>query len=147
MTSASRPVARKAFTEFSTPDKVDCTSSMEPPAANKPAADSHSGSSTNRPSTPAFHAHVGPAVIGMTSVSPAGGVGTYGGVDTMTSKSAGYSAPEHDPSRTSITTPAWTALPREQRTACGQISNAVTLAAPSSAAAMATTPLPVHRSN
>ncbi|OBI67705.1 hypothetical protein A5706_12440 [Mycobacterium sp. E796] len=38
------------------------------------------------------------------------------------------------------------ALPREQRTAWGQVSQAVTLAQPISAAAIATNPLPVQRS-
>src|ERR1700735_5808465 len=76
ITSASNPVDRNKFSDFSTPDSADCTSNNEPPASSSPAADSHNGSSTNRPSTPASQARAGPAVIGMTSVSPAGGVGT-----------------------------------------------------------------------
>ena len=52
----------------------------------------------------------------------------------------------HEPSRTSMSTPATAALPRVECTACGQISKAVTLAQPMSAAAIATNPLPVQRS-
>src|ERR1700753_2210664 len=76
MTSASNPVARNEFSDLSTPDSADCTSNIAPAASNSPAADSHNGSRTNRPSTPASQARAGPAVIGMTSMSPAGGVGT-----------------------------------------------------------------------
>src|ERR1700733_8376962 len=76
ITSACSPVDRNEFSDFSTPDSTDCTSNIEPPASSSPAADSHNGSSTIRPSTPAPHACAGPAVIGMTSVSPAGGAGT-----------------------------------------------------------------------
>ena len=52
------------------------TSSMEPPSANKLDAEPHNGSSTIRPSRPAFQAHAGPAIRGMNSSSPPGGVGT-----------------------------------------------------------------------
>ena len=51
------------------------------------------------------------------------------------------------PTRASTATPAVAALSRAQLTARGQMSNAVTLRAPSWAAAIATTPLPVHRSS
>src|SRR6185312_2035229 len=74
ITPARSPVDRSDCNDLSTPDSAECTSSNDPPASRSPAADSHSGSSTNRPSTPASQARDGPAVSGMTLVSPAGGV-------------------------------------------------------------------------
>src|ERR1700741_781951 len=76
MTSESRPVDRNSLSDFSTSDNVDCTNSREPPSDSKLTADAQNGSGTKPPSRPAFQAQTGPAVIGITSVSPAGGVGT-----------------------------------------------------------------------
>ena len=53
----------KRSSEFSTPARADCTSSRDPPSAQQASAPtSHSGSSTSRPSGPAFQAHDGPAL-------------------------------------------------------------------------------------
>lgn len=146
-TSASNPVDRKVSSDRCTPASADCTSSTVPLRRNSFAAERHSGSSTRRPSGPAFQAQDGPAAGEISSVSSTGGVGTYGGLDTMTSNGAQSKALIHEPWRTSTSTPASTALIREERTACGQMSKAVTLAQPNSAAAIATNPLPVQRSS
>ncbi len=137
-TSASKPLARNKPSDWRTPANADCTNSRDPFLHNSFDADSHSGFSTSLPSGPAFHAHDGPALHGMASRSSAGGAGTYGGFDTTTSNGAQPKALVHEPSRTSISTPASRALSREHRTAWGQISKAVTLAQPNSAAAIAT---------
>ena len=67
MTSASRPLARNAPNVCCTPANADWTNNRDPRSDNSFAADSHNGSSTDRPSGPAFHAHGGPASAEMTS--------------------------------------------------------------------------------
>ena len=96
---------------------------------------------------PASHAQAGPTPAGIDSASLSGVTGTYGGFDTTTSNGPQSNASDSDPSRTSTWTPAALALAREHCTARGQMSKAVTSAAPNCAAAMASTPLPVHKSS
>src|SRR5690625_3769277 len=144
-TSALSPAAHKSKSERSTSANSDCTISSAPPGHSSAPADSHSGPSTARPSTPPSQDRGGePATVG--GAAP-GGVGTYGGLTTTTSNGAAVSPYIHGPWRTSTSTPAANALACAHRTARGQMSTAVTPAAPSSAAAIATTPEPVHRSS
>src|SRR5690242_13050588 len=62
MISASSPEARNESSDSSTPASAEWTSNREPPRHNRFDADAHSGSSTSRPSGPAFQAHAGPAL-------------------------------------------------------------------------------------
>src|ERR1700744_5979986 len=141
------PADLKLSSDRPTPASAECTSNRDPPSRNSFGADSHSGSRISLPSIPAFQAQDGPAPGQSISGSAPGGVGTYGGFDTTRAKGPQSRALIHDPSRTSTFTPATAALPREQSTACGQMSKAVTLAQPIWAAAIATKPLPVQRSS
>ena len=59
--SASKPLARRESSVCCTPANADCTNNRDPFWHNRFDADSHSGSSTRRPSGPASHAHDGPA--------------------------------------------------------------------------------------
>ena len=96
-----------------TPARADCTSNSDPLSHNSFDADAHSGSSTSRPSGPAFHAHDGPALGGIASMSATGRRWHVGRVGHHHSNGAQSSAPIHDPCRTSTSTPAPAALPRE----------------------------------
>ena len=146
--SAFKPVDRKESSDRCTPAKADCTSNRDPPSHNKFDADSQSGSSTSRPSGPAFHAHDGPAADGIDLAIVNGWSGHVGRIG------------HHDVERGTVESPCPRTLPnidlapRPQRRYrassarhAGQMSKAVTLAQPNSAAAIATKPLPVHRSS
>ena len=57
MIPASRPPARRHASDSPIPANSDCTNNKLPPRDNNCGADSHSASTTKRPSSPAFHAH------------------------------------------------------------------------------------------
>ena len=105
------------------------TSRRLPRSASRSGTAWQSGSSTSRPSYPAFHARAGPIAAGSALLTP-GSCGTYGGLHTTRSNGANSTARAHDPRCTSTSTPAHTAFTRAHRTARGQISNAVTAEAP-----------------
>ena len=146
-TSASKPVDRKESSDCWTPANADCTNSRDPPSHNRFDADSHSGSSTSRPSGPAFHAHDGPAPGETTSPSsPAEWARRADWTPRPRTAHSRKPLSTNPPGRRRPPRRR-AALSREHRTACGQMSKAVTLAQPISAAAIATYPLPVHRSS
>lgn len=67
------------------PANSECAMSIVPASFSKSAAAPQRGPRTRGPSSPAFHAHSGPAVARMKLQSMPGGVGTYRGFETTTS--------------------------------------------------------------
>jgi hypothetical protein len=108
--SASSPAPESAARVRRGSANSDCTSRRLPRSASRSGTASQSGSSTSRPSYPAFHARAGPIVAG-SALLTRGSCGTYGGFQTTRSNGANSTTRVHDPRCTSTSTPAHTAFP------------------------------------